>query len=350
MPRLPAASGLSDCSRRASLVGRFARWGILLGEDFHLSKYRLLAVLLALCLTAGCKAQASASGSAAQSETDRRIVNLIRAHFGLTPDIDVALGARKPSNLSGYETLPVTLSREGQAQSLDFLISTDGKTLGRLQTYDVEGDPMFHIDVAGRPVRGNPNAKVTVINFDDLQCPYCARMHQTLYPATFNRYKDKVRFIYKDFPLQTIHPWATHAAIDADCLAAQSAETYWSYVDYVHAHGEEINGDGSDPKVSFAALDRIARQQAALGHLDLDKLGSCVAAQDDTKVKASLKEAQTLAIDGAPALFIDGERINGALPAPYLWLAIDRALRAAGEQPPPMPEAAAADPAKKPAQ
>jgi protein-disulfide isomerase len=311
-----------------------------------LHNLRLLAVLLAIMVTAGCKAQAPAAVAPPLQETDRRIENLIRSHFGLTPDINVTVGARKPSNIPGYETLTVTLAREAQTQTIDFLLSTDGKTLGRLQTYDLVKDPMFNLHQEGRPVRGNPKAKVTVVNFDDLQCPYCARMHQTLYPATYNRYKDKVRFVYLDFPLQGMHPWATHAAIDADCLGAQNNDAYWSFVDYVHAHSAEINGEGNNEKQSFAALDRIAREQGTLVHANADALGACLVAQDDTKIKASLKQAAELGLDGAPALFINGERINGALPAPYVWMAIDRALRAAGEEPPPSADA----PADKPAQ
>jgi protein-disulfide isomerase len=127
---------------------------------------------------------------------------------------------------------------------IDFLISTDSKTLARLEKFDLLNDALFSIDVAGRPIRGNPAAKVTVISFDDLECPYCARMHQTLFPATLEHYKDKVRFIYKDFPLPPdMHPWAMRAAVDANCLAAQSTDVYWAYVDYIHSHGQEVSGE-----------------------------------------------------------------------------------------------------------
>jgi protein-disulfide isomerase len=63
-----------------------------------------------------------------------------------------------------------------------------------------------------------------------------------------------VRFIYKDFPLTEIHPWAMHASVDANCLAAQSSDVYWSYVDYLHSHGEEVNGPDRNEAKSFAAL------------------------------------------------------------------------------------------------
>lgn len=298
-----------------------------------MSRYHFFAGLLALGLAAGCKAQ-----PAPQSLTDpaaaRRIEVTVRSQFNLPPDVSVAIGTRKPSQFPGYDGLTITISHSGKSQPIEFLISTDGKTLARLETFDLVKDPAFAIDTEGRPVRGNPAAKVTVINFDDLECPYCARMHQALFPSTLNRYRDKVRFIYKDDPLTELHPWAMHASVDANCLAAQSGEVYWTYVDYLHGHGQEITGEDRNIAKSFAALDRIARQEATLAKLDGPKLDACLTKQDETQVRASAKEADTLGIDGTPALFVDGERVTGAIPEEQLWLIIDRALRAEGEEPP----------------
>jgi protein-disulfide isomerase len=261
----------------------------------------------------------------------------------------VAIGARKPSAFTGYDTLPVTLTHGAKVQEVDFLISADGKKLVHLDTFDLTRDPASAIDIAGRPVRGNPAAKVTVINFDDLECPYCARMHQSLFPSTLARYKDKVRFVYKDFPLLEIHPWALHASVDANCLAAQSGNIYWTYVDYLHGHGDEVTGEDRNLDKSYAALDRIARQEAAVGKLDSVKLDACLSKQDQTEVNESLKEATVLGLEGAPALFVNGEKINGAVPEEQVWMAIDRALRAEGEQPPVAPTAPAAPPPMPPA-
>ena len=294
---------------------------------------------MALSLTAGCKAQ-----TASDPALDRRIEVTVRSQFNVPQDYNVALGARKPSSVSGYDDLPITLSRGDHSQVVNFLISADGTRLARLETFDLTKEPGSGIEIAGRPLRGNPAAKVTVINFDDLECPYCARMHQSLFPATLKRYKDLVRFVYKDFPLTEIHPWAMHASVDANCLAAQSGDVYWNYVDYLHSHGEEVSGPDRNQTRSFAALDRIARQEATVGKLDNAKLDACLQKQDETEVNSSLKEASTLGLEGAPALFINGERINGALPEEQVWMVIDRALRAAGEKPPPEPAAAPAVP------
>jgi len=306
-----------------------------------------LAGFLALGLAAGCKAQSTSINDPGLA---RRIEVMVRSNFGVPPDIIVTLGQRTPSQVPGYDDLPVTLTHGARSQVVKFLIAKDNKTLARLETFDLDKNPAMNIDIAGRPVRGNPAAKVTVINFDDLECPYCANMHQTLFPDTLNRYKDKVRFVYKDFPLEEIHPWAKHGAIDANCLAAQNSAVYWNYVDYLHAHRTEIDNGDHDLQKSFGNLDRIAKQEGTLGKLDGAKLNDCITKQDESQVKASTKEAEDLGIDGTPALFIEGERLNGFLQEDKLWIVIDRALRAAGEEPPPPsqppPAASPAIPAK----
>lgn len=299
-----------------------------------------MAALLALCLTAGCKAQ-SAPQASPDLELNRHIEVMVRSQFNVPQDFNVTIGTRAPSQVPGYEKLPITISHGEKKSVVDFLISTDHQKLARLETFDLNKDRAFSIDVAGRPIRGNPAAKVTVINFDDLECPYCSRMHQQLFPATLEHYKGLVRFIYKDNPLPAeMHPWAMHAAVDSSCLAELSGDAYWSYVDYLHAHADEVTGQSRDLPKSFDALNRIARQQAALAKLDsgkLTQLDACIAKQDEAPVLASLKEGESLGVDGTPALFIDGERISGAVPQEQLWLSIDRALRAAGVQPPPAP-------------
>jgi protein-disulfide isomerase len=314
-----------------------------------LLRIRLLAGLLVFGLTAGCKAQANPPSGADPSldpTLARRVEVQVRAEFDLPPDVNIHLGARKPSQISGYQTLPVVLSHGAKTQEIDFLISNDNSKLVHMDTMDLTKNPADTIDIAGRPIRGNPAAKVTLVNFDDLECPYCARMHQELFPATLAHYGDKVRFVYKDDPLTDLHPWAMHAAVDANCLAAQNGEVYWNYVDYLHTHVDEISGDGRDLNKSFASLDRIAHQEGTLGKVNEDQLTACITKQDETQVRASAQEADALGIDGTPAVFVDGEKVNGgAVPQDELWGAIDRALVAEGV---PLP-AAPAPPTQPPA-
>jgi len=303
-----------------------------------LIRIHFLAALLVLGLAVGCKAQpAPAPQGTPDQALNHHIEIMVRSQFNVPPDVSIAIGARKPGQIPGYDELPVTLSRGSRSQTIDFLISTDGKTLARLEKFDLFNDPIFSINVAGRPIRGNPAAKVTVISFDDMECPYCSRMHQTLFPASMEHYKDLVRFIYLDNPLTEIHPWALHAAVNANCLNAQNSKAYWDYADYIHSHGQEINGEDRSLAKSFDALNRIARQIATQDKLDSSALDACIAHQDETPVRNSMKIAETLHIEGAPALFVEGERISGALPQDQLWIVIDRALHADGIEPPAVP-------------
>ncbi len=302
-----------------------------------LSHSRFLSCCLLALLAVGCRAQAPAGGASANSGVERRIEVLIRSQFSVPADYDVLLGTRAKSDVPGYETLPVTFSHHGKQTVINFLVSQDGKTLARLEKFDISKDPAAAITVGDRPVRGDAAAKVEVVNFDDLQCPYCARMNAELAPATLDHYKGLVKIVYKDYPLQEIHPWALHAAIDANCLAQQSTPAYWEDVDYVHTHGRDISGAQPDPAKAYLALDNIADTVAKKdSKLDIAKLDECMKKQDASVVQSSLKLGTSLGIEGTPQVFVNGERLpGGARPIEELWAAIDRALKAEGIQPPP---------------
>jgi protein-disulfide isomerase len=168
-------------------------------------------------------------------------------------------------------------------------------------------------------------------------------MHQKLFPSLLNEYGDRVKFIYKDYPLETIHPWAVHAAVDANCLNEQKNEAYWDYADTIHAKQQTVTkndkGDRRPQVEQVARLDDAARESAKKFNLDTEKLNACMKKQDETAVRASMKEGEALNIDGTPTIFINGERLGGDTDLDNVRTIIDRALVAAGEQPPQRPQA-----------
>lgn len=171
---------------------------------------------------------------------------MIRSQFTVPASSEIALGPRATSSIPGYDKLRVTIALPGTSRDFEFLISKDNKTLARLDKFNLDANPALAIDINGRPLRGSPSATVTVVNFDDLECPVCAYLHKQLFPAVFERYGNEVRFIYKDNPLVDVHPWALHAAVGAACLASESAAAYWQYVDYVHSHVDQVSGNTRD--------------------------------------------------------------------------------------------------------
>ena len=291
---------------------------------------RATLVLLLICL--GCIAQST------PPEVSRRIEQQVRIFYTIPPNVKVVLGPTKPSEFTGYDALTITFDGGDKKKTYDFLLAKDGKTLLRMTKLDLSKDPfaeiMKKIDVNGRPTRGNSQAKVVAVNYDDFECPFCSRMHQTLFPGLLKEYGDRVVFIYKDFPLFEIHPWAGHAAVDSNCLAQQSTGAYWDFADTVHYNPRQIRGDKRPLEGQVAELDRLTLELGKKHAVDSAKLEQCVKAQNQDAVQASVKEADGLGVEGTPALFINGLRLDGAVPSKELRATIDQALRDAGEKVP----------------
>lgn len=287
--------------------------------------------------TVGCHAQSpSAAGGKLPPDLARRVEILIRSRASLPPYYEVNISPRQKSSVPGFDEITVLFSSEGKtSKPMTFLLSSDGKTLAQFSKFDISKDPKTLVSDQGRPARGGPsNAPVVIVGFDDLECPFCAKMHAQIFPALLMRYKDQVRIVYRDFPLDQ-HPWAVHAAVDVNCLAAQSPEGYWNVVDYIHAHAADIGGTEKTLAKANENLDTLAREEGKRQKVNEATLNACIEKQDDAAVKASIREATDLGVDSTPALFVNGERFEGALPIEYLYRMVDNALVAAGQTPPP---------------
>jgi len=306
-----------------------------------LIKRSVLALLL-LCvgLCVGCSAQSSPSSAISPADLNRRIERRVRAQYHLPPQVDVNVGQRSAAKeFPGYDLLTVSLKWGDQPndhRDFTYLVSKDNKTLIPWSQFDLSVDPyaevMNKIDQSGRPWRGRQDAKVVIVNYDDFQCPFCAHMHQTLVNELLPKYADRIKLVYKDFPLP-MHPWAIHASVDANCLAAQNNDAFWAYANYVHANYQEIGGGGKQLPQQFEALDRIATQHGQQFRVDAGKLSACIKAKDDAQVVRSLREGEAIGVEATPTIFINGYKIDGALPAAQIQAAIDRALQEANSAP-----------------
>jgi len=299
---------------------------------------RSFLLLLVVCL--GCVAQT------ASPDLAKKIERQVRSYYKIPPEAHVLVGVPSASSdFPNYDSVVVTVDSGERKQDLKFVLSKDGSLLVRTIKFDLNKDPyaetMSKIDVNGRPTRGAKASKVVVVNFDDFECPFCARMHQTLFPEILKEYGDRVTFIYKDYPLVEIHPWATHAAVDANCLAAQSPDAYWDFADYIHANQHDVSNEKT-PQARLEALDKLTLLQGQKHNLDVVKLQSCIKAQDESAVKASTKEGDLIGVEATPTLFVSGEKIDGAVSIGELRAALDRALKDANL---PVPEHTAAAPA-----
>jgi protein-disulfide isomerase len=299
---------------------------------------RLIFVLAIVCL--GCSAQS------APPEQLQRIEREVRSYYSIPPNVKITIGPLRASDFPNYDALTINMDGNGKKQDYEFLLAKDGKTLLRMTKLDISKDPyaetMNKISLDGRPVRGSKDAKVKIVNFDDFECPFCSRMHQTLFPEILKEYGDRVQFVYKDFPLSEIHPWAMHAAVDANCLATQNGDAYWDFADYIHANQHEVSAEKTRD-AQFAALDRLTTDQGQKHNLNQTQLQSCIKAQNEDAIKASVKEGESVGVNATPTLFVNGQEMDGALPIGDVRAALDRALQQAGVPVPAHPTSGASE-------
>lgn len=174
------------------------------------------------------------------------------------------------------------------------------------------------IKLDGLPYQGADNAKVTIVEYSDFQCPYCQRASSTV-KQVLAEYGGKVKFYYKHFPL-SFHQNAQKAAEAYECALEQGKQ--WEYYDKLF---EKSQGDGTG--LNAADLKKYARE---LG-LDGTAFDSCLdSGKMAGKVSADTAEGSQNGVSGTPAFFINSEPLVGAQPYPAFKEVIDRKLAEAG--------------------
>ena len=166
-------------------------------------------------------------------------------------------------------------------------------------------------------IRGNVNAQVTIVEYSDLECPFCKVFHGTMKQA-MAAYGDKVRWVYKHFPLDQLHPKADKEAEAAECAGELGGnDAFWAYIDKVFEATPSNNG------LDFALLPAIAQD---LG-LDRTRFESCLSSGKYAElVEAQFQEGMRFGVDGTPGSFVNGERVRGAVPFETLKGMIDSQL------------------------
>ncbi|MDP3964609.1 MAG: DsbA family protein [bacterium] len=151
-------------------------------------------------------------------------------------------------------------------------------------------------------IRGNPDAKITLIEYSDYECPYCSRFHESAMQLVA-AYPDDVRWVYKHFPLDSLHPQARPAAQAAECAAEQGGnDAFWEYSDALFENQATLG-------------DELFTQLAGDLGLDVNAFTECY--DSDTyadKVSADYQEGINAGVRGTPGNFLNGKSLGGAVP------------------------------------
>jgi protein-disulfide isomerase len=268
--------------------------------------------------------RAQASASADQAQLLKITESFVRKLFAWGPNMKVTLGQLSQSPSPDFYAVPLTVTQNDQSESGVVFVSKDGKTLLRGDIFDMSKDPFASnrakIHTEGDPSRGPADARITVVEFSDFECPHCAQLYESMKEIE-PRYP-QVRVVYKYFPLTNIHPWAETAAVGAQCAYKQSPEAFWKMYDSIFSNQDLIS-----PENVWDKLTQFASQAG----LNTDTFKVCLSSDEAKKaVDEDHQEGIDLGVNSTPTLYINGRPLVGGDPQ-FLEQYIDFELASHGK-------------------
>jgi protein-disulfide isomerase len=187
----------------------------------------------------------------------------------------------------------------------------------------VEAPPqVVNVGVGKLPLRGDQNAKVTIVEFSDLQCPFCKTFFDDTYAKIDEKYikTGKVKFTYRHYPLTSIHPLAQKSAEATECANEQGK--FWEYHDKLFAMQDTWSS-----KAATDAITTFVTYAEELG-LDATQFQSCLESNKYKKaVDVDTAAGSQAQVDGTPAFFVNGYRMVGAQPFSEFERVIEEQLK-----------------------
>jgi protein-disulfide isomerase len=257
-------------------------------------------------------------------DSKAEIIRQVKTVFKLPETIKLSVGPIVNSPYPGFSETTVMADNQGHEQKQKYYVTEDKRFLVLGAIFNMDVDPrrnaLSTIKLDGQPSQGPANAPVTIVEYADLECPTCAREHEFLQKELLPKYGDKVRIVYKEFPLVQAHPWSLTAAIASQCAFREDPSKYLAYRSSIFEHQPNIS--------ATSARDLLLYYGQQIG-LDRLKLAACIDSQASrSRVEENLREGQALGVDRTPTFFINGRILVGGAPDLF-YQSIDEALRAA---------------------
>jgi protein-disulfide isomerase len=266
---------------------------------------------------------ASAAQAPDQAATREKIIKYIRQRFNIPDSVKVTVGDFRESAYADFDAVTLTLDDGKDKRAQPFFVSKDGRYLVEGNIYTLGGDPHKEIvrliSLADEPTQGPPTAPVTLVEYSDLQCPVCARLHEMLETDILPKYGDKLRVVFKEFPLVAIHDWSPTAAIAAQCTYQIDPSKFVPFRSLVFQNQSTLDADH--------IRDKLLHLAAEAG-IDNMKLASCIDSRaSQPRIDADTQEGQALGIASTPTSFVNGHVVVGAPTLADISKLIDEALK-----------------------
>ena len=251
-----------------------------------------------------------------------KIIRYVRDRFSIPDTVKITMTDLRESAYPDFLETTVTLDDGKDKRSQPLFISKNMRYLVEGSIFNLGGDPRQDIvrliSLHDQPTQGPAHAPVTLVEYSDLECPVCARLHEELETEIIPKYGDKLRVVFKEFPLVTIHDWALTGAIAAQCTYQIDPSKYVAFRSAVYKNQATVSGDH--------ARDLLLHIAAEAG-VDNLKLAACIDAKDSlSRVEANMREGDALGVGQTPTSFVNGRTIVGAPAAADFYKLIDEAM------------------------
>lgn len=287
-------------------------------------------VLLAVLLASGAvwlRARTKQSGGHPEGAgpSRERVVQYLRERFGLPANVKLTVGPYRPSFDPNLLEATVTVDDGKQKKEQKILLGQDGRHLIVGDVYDLAADPrataLRTISTRNQPSQGPAGAPVTIVEYADLQCPMCARLHEFFENELLPKYSGKVRIVFKDFPLVAIHDWTDTASLLSQCAYETSPQEFVAYRSLIFQNQSALTASN--------ARDMLLNLAAKAG-IDSLKLAACLDRQASRpRVEQDLEEGKKLGVASTPTCYVNGKLVVGFSSPDEYYKAVDEALGAA---------------------
>jgi protein-disulfide isomerase len=274
-----------------------------------LSLTLILMMGLATRATGAPQPQASSNAAppgAGQLPIQKTVEAYLRNLYAFGPDTEVKVAAPKDIGVEGLQEVDIEVKIGENQQTGKVYVTKDGKYMFRGELSDLSKDPLAenraHLQTKDSPSLGPANAPVTLVEFSDFECPVCRSLHDALRSLLPNY--PQVRVIFKDFPLEQIHPWARTAALAGRCAYQQTPAAFWKMYDFIYDSQDVISAENAWGKMT---------DFAGQAGLNPDAFKSCMAGPEaGAAIDASRANGVQLEVGSTPTIFVNGRRIVGA--------------------------------------
>jgi protein-disulfide isomerase len=269
---------------------------------------QILCAVLVLCSVTSLCAPALLAQNPSPEELKHKVELYLRNMFAFGPETKLVVGDFKETGMPGLLATTISVTIEGNKEDAKIWVSKDGKFLFRGELNDMSKDMLAEnrakLDVKDAPATGNPDGAITVVEFADFECPVCRNLHEAL-RGLLPKYP-QVRLVFKDFPLEQVHPWARTGALAGRCAYQQDPKAFWKMYDDLYDNQDLVSAEN--------AWDKMVDYAGRAG-LNTDAFKGCMTGPEAASaVDASITNAKLLEVTSTPTLFVNGRRIVGADP------------------------------------